>query len=77
MFSLVVSASSQPTWVAAGIRWQQTTGNEGSAKGECLITDDCGDPDGGPDPIPLPAAGWLLIGGVGALVAMKRRQKAA
>jgi hypothetical protein len=28
-------------------------------------------------PIPLPAAGWLLIGGIGALVAVRRRKKAA
>jgi hypothetical protein len=27
--------------------------------------------------IPLPAAGWLLIGGIGALVAVRRRKKAA
>lgn len=28
------------------------------------------------DPIPLPAAGWLLLGGLGGLAAMKRRKKA-
>jgi hypothetical protein len=28
-------------------------------------------------PIPLPAAGWLLIGGIGTLIAVRRRQKAA
>jgi hypothetical protein len=28
-------------------------------------------------PIPLPAAGWMLIAGVGGLVALKRRRKAA
>jgi len=27
--------------------------------------------------VPLPAAGWLLIGGIGALVAARRRRKAA
>jgi hypothetical protein len=27
-------------------------------------------------PVPLPAAGWLLIGGLGGLAAMKRRKKA-
>jgi hypothetical protein len=26
--------------------------------------------------VPLPAAGWMLIAGIGGLVAMKRRQKA-
>jgi hypothetical protein len=30
-----------------------------------------------PNPIPLPAAGWMLIAGVGGLVALKRRRKAA
>ena len=28
---------------------------------------------GGPTPVPLPAAGWLLLAGMGALVAAKRR----
>lgn len=34
---------------------------------------------GGPDmaPIPLPAAGWLLLAGVGGLAAMRRRRRAA
>ena len=27
------------------------------------------------EPIPLPAAGWLLLGGLGGLAAMKRRKK--
>lgn len=27
--------------------------------------------------VPLPAAGWLLVGGIGGLAAMKRRKKAA
>lgn len=39
-----------------------------------------GFPPPGPDPeinpIPLPAAGWLLIGGLGALAAVRRRRKA-
>lgn len=30
-----------------------------------------------PEVIPLPAAGWLLLGGLGGLAAMKRRRKAA
>jgi hypothetical protein len=29
-----------------------------------------------PPAVPLPAAGWMLIAGIGGLVAMKRRQKA-
>jgi len=29
------------------------------------------------EPIPLPAAGWMLLAGVGGLAAMKRRRKAA
>lgn len=28
-------------------------------------------------PVPLPAAGWLMLGGIGALAAMRRRRKAA
>lgn len=32
---------------------------------------------GGPSPIPLPAAGWLLIAGLGGLAAMSRRRKSA
>jgi hypothetical protein len=31
---------------------------------------------GGPTPIPLPAAGWMMIAGFGALVAAGRRKKA-
>ena len=30
-----------------------------------------------PEVIPLPAAGWLLLGGLGGLAALKRRRKAA
>lgn len=33
------------------------------------------DPDPSAAPIPLPAAGWLLIGGLGALAAVRRRRK--
>ncbi len=29
---------------------------------------------GGPSPIPLPAAGWMLIAGIGGLAAMRRRK---
>lgn len=30
---------------------------------------------GDPDPVPLPAAGWMLLAGVGGMVAMRRRKK--
>jgi hypothetical protein len=33
--------------------------------------------DGDTPVIPLPAAGWLLIGGIGALAAVRRKKKAA
>lgn len=36
-----------------------------------------GDDPGNPEVVPLPAAGWMLIAGVGGLLAMKRRRKAA
>jgi hypothetical protein len=43
-------------------------------RGEPVVCegDDCG---GGHTPIPLPAAGWLLLGGLGGLAAMRRRNK--
>ena len=34
-------------------------------------------PGNDPDPVPLPAAGWMLIAGLGGLVAMRRRKTAA
>ncbi len=30
---------------------------------------------GGPSPIPLPAAGWMLLAGIGGLAAMRRRRR--
>ena len=35
--------------------------------------EDCGDPG---TVVPLPAAGWLLLGGIGGLAALRRRKKA-
>lgn len=31
-------------------------------------------PDESPDPVPLPAAGWMLIAGIGAIFSMRRRK---
>jgi hypothetical protein len=33
-------------------------------------------PNGPISPVPLPAAGWMLLAGVGGLVALRRRAKA-
>lgn len=38
---------------------------------------DGGGDDGGASPVPLPAAGWLMIAGLGGLAALRRRRKAA
>lgn len=36
-----------------------------------------GNPNGDPPPIPLPAAGWLLLAGIGGLAAVARRRRSA
>ncbi len=41
---------------------------------DCIANDNCDDDPG--TVVPLPAAGWLLLGGVGSLVAVRRRKKA-
>ncbi|MFK7752282.1 MAG: VPLPA-CTERM sorting domain-containing protein [Sedimentitalea sp.] len=38
---------------------------------------DPGNPNPGTNPIPLPAAGWLMIAGIGGLAAVRRRRKSA
>jgi hypothetical protein len=40
---------------------------------------DDGYENGGPNglsPVPLPAAGWMLLAGIGGIVALRRRAKA-
>ena len=68
------------TWTTAAF----PTNNEGSrALSHLSLYGGCSDPDGcdggGDNPngeIPLPAAGWMLLAGVGGLAAMRRRKKA-
>jgi hypothetical protein len=57
-------------FLAVGLRFQSANNDEGSDK---LV----GTPVTPPEVIPLPAAGWLLIGGLAGLAAMKRRRRAA
>ena len=63
-----------------------TNGTAGHTRVDCIVVSFDGETsqpyDGStgcglgtpPDPIPLPAAGWLLIAGLGGLAAMKRRK---
>lgn len=55
-------------------KWSNCEGNE-SRLGLYLTIRYDGPPP--PPPIPLPAAGWLLLGGLGALAAVRRRKRAA
>ena len=55
-----------------------TSGSWLVSLGKSVITTDGGNP-GNPNPgtVPLPAAGWLMMAGLGGLAAMRRRRKAA
>lgn len=52
--------------------------NFATSTGSQSITMTLGGTGPGPSmsPVPLPAAGWMLVAGVGGLVAMRRRKKA-
>ena len=63
-FQLSVTADSQPNFFGAAGRWQSVgDGNADSGTGMGVV--------------PLPAAGWLLIGALGGLAALRRKRKAA
>ncbi len=53
------------------IRFVYDTANEGTTANQFYVS------GATVSAVPLPAAGWLLIGGLGGLAAMKRRKKAA
>lgn len=57
-------------FLSVGLRFQSASNREGSDK---LV----GTPTTTPEVVPLPAAGWLLVGGLVGLAAMKRRRRAA
>lgn len=56
------------TWNTDGV----LKGNNRPGPGLSHLTIYSGDPT--PTPIPLPAAGWMLLAGLGGLVAMRRRK---
>jgi len=81
-FLIVLKAASKPgyaAWLFDGAAAASTSGTFSVAWGNALShlsiykKDDGG--GGNPPPIPLPAAGWMLMAGLGGLAAMRRRKK--
>lgn len=63
-FDLSVFAESMPNFFGAAARWQEVGfDNEDSGTGMGVV--------------PLPAAGWLMLGALGGLAALRRKRKAA
>ena len=62
------------SWDLSFLQKTDAQGNP-SAKGQNLVTADPTPPTT-PSPVPLPAAGWLLLGGLAALAAARRRRTA-
>lgn len=58
------------------IRVTDFAGYEAAIRSKLQRIVDVTDPNT-PDPIPLPAGAWLMIGGLGALAAVRRRRKTA
>jgi hypothetical protein len=62
-------ADSDPQWLS--VTWTTVSGGPANAEVDIEVS------PAGVAPVPVPAAGLLLLGGLGGLAAMKRRRKSA